>query len=85
MIGFQVSRLEAVAIVFVLTAVLVLEVINSVVERFVDLLKPRLNQYSEIIKDMMAAAVALTSLGAAIVGFLIFMPYITSLFERYVV
>lgn len=85
MLVLGVSRLEAVALIFVMTAVLVLEVINSVVERFIDLLKPRLNQYSEIIKDMMAAAVALTAVGAAIVGLIIFWPYIATLLSRIVV
>lgn len=85
MLAFRVSRLEAVALIFVMTAVLVLEVVNSVVERFVDLLKPRLNQYSEIIKDMMAAAVVLTSVGAATVGIIIFWPYIATLIRQYVV
>jgi undecaprenol kinase/diacylglycerol kinase (ATP) len=49
------------------------------VERFVDILKPRLNEYSQIIKDMMAAAVFLAAGAAALVGFIIFYPYIHTL------
>jgi undecaprenol kinase len=79
MIALPVSQLEAVALIFVISAVLILEILNTVVERFIDLLKPRLHHYSEIIKDMMAAAVLLTSLVSAAVGILIFYPYIAEL------
>ena len=75
MIALHVSAMEAIALIFVIVAVLVLEILNTVVERFVDLLKPRLHPHSEIIKDMMAAAVLLTSFGAMLVGILIFYPY----------
>src|SRR3989339_459858 len=71
---FSVKQWEAVALIFVIVAVLILEIMNTIFERFVDLLMPRLNHYSEIIKDMMAAAVFLASAGAAIVGFIIFYP-----------
>lgn len=85
MLAFRVSRLEAVALMFVIVAVLVLELLNSVVERFIDLLKPRLSQYAQVIKDMMAAAVFLSSLGAIIVGITIFYPYLATLVQEYVV
>lgn len=74
----QVDLIDAVAIIFVCTAVLVLEILNSVVERFIDLLKPRMEHQSGLIKDMMAAAVLLTSCGALVVGMLIFYPYVFS-------
>jgi diacylglycerol kinase len=79
MLVFQVNHLDAVALIFVMFAVLIMEILNTVVERFVDILKPRLNTYSQIIKDMMAGAVFLTALGAAAIGAIIFYPYIHSL------
>lgn len=81
MLVFRMNPLDAVAILFVMCAVLVLEILNTVVERFVDILKPRLNTYSQIIKDMMAGAVFLASFGAALVGAIIFYPYIYSLIQ----
>lgn len=77
---FRVTPLEAVALTGLVVAVLVLEIANTIIEKFVDLLKPRMEHYSGIIKDLMATAVLLTSIGAAIVGCIIFVPYIIHLF-----
>lgn len=76
MIVLRVTPLEAVALIFVIIAVLILELLNTVLEIFVDLVKPRMHHYSQIIKDMMAAAVLLASLGALFVGIIIFAPYL---------
>lgn len=67
---------EFAAIVLVGTAVLVLECINSAVERLLDLMKPRLHAYVQDIKDIMAAAVLLVSLAAAVIGATILGPYL---------
>ena len=62
--------------------VLVLELINSSVERLLDLLKPRLSSYVGEIKDLMAGAVLLASLFAAIIGLFVLGPYFLSSFSR---
>lgn len=77
---FNVKAWEAVALLLVIMMVLVLELINSVFERVVDVLKPRMHPYVETVKDIMAAVVLLSSLGAIIVGILILGPYIVELF-----
>jgi len=79
MLVLNIRSWEAVALFFVMFSVLILEILNTVVERFVDILKPRLNSYSQVIKDMMAGAVFLAALGALLVGILIFYPYIHTL------
>jgi diacylglycerol kinase len=56
-------------------AVLVLESLNTIFEHLSDILKPRLHDYVRIIKDIMAATVLITSLGALVVGIIIFWPY----------
>ena len=71
-----VKNWEKVALLLVMAFVLVLELINSIMERIVDMLKPRLHIYVESIKDIMAAAVLLASLVALAIGLLIFIPYI---------
>ncbi|HRY63412.1 MAG TPA: diacylglycerol kinase family protein [Patescibacteria group bacterium] len=73
---FHLSRLEKVALLIVIVAVLVLESLNTIFEHLSDILKPRLHDYIKIIKDIMAATVLITSLGAVIVGLIIFWPYI---------
>lgn len=78
---FHVKIWEAVALILVIIMVLVLELINSIFERIVDVLKPRMHPYVEAIKDMMSATVLLASLGAAIVGILIFYPYLAKIFK----
>lgn len=75
----QVSLLRAAVLILVCFWVLILEILNTVAERVTDILKPRLHHYVEVIKDLMAAAVLVSSFGAIIVGFLVFWPYILNL------
>ena len=67
---------EAVALTFCVFSVLILELLNTILERLVNLFKPRIHPYAKVIKDMMAAAVLLASLSATIVGILIFSQYL---------
>lgn len=73
---FPLTTNERVILLFAIVLVLVLEVLNTVVERFVDMVKPRLHSYVGAIKDMMAGAVFLASLFAAGIGLLILVPRI---------
>ncbi len=76
MIYFDVTRAEMVVLVIVIMAVLIMELVNTIMERVVDILKPRVHPYARLIKDLMAASVLLTSILAIIIGLLIFIPYI---------
>ena len=66
---------ETTVLVMMIILVLVLEIINSIFERIVDILEPRVHPYAKTIKDMMAAAVLIASLGAVFVGITIFWSY----------
>lgn len=77
---FKVSRLEAMVVVLVIASVLVLELVNTIVERFADLLEPRVHPYVHVIKDMMAASVIVAVLAAVTVGALVFWPHVVPLF-----
>ncbi len=79
---FRVKAWEAVALTGMVVGVLVLEIANTVIEKLIDLLKPRMEQYSGVVKDLMATAVLLTSIGAIIVGLIIFLPHILSLVQQ---
>ncbi len=70
---------EFILIVLLSASILTLELFNTVVERMADGLSPRLRPIVRDIKDMMAAAVLLVSLTAAIVGLIIFLPYLQAL------
>lgn len=76
MFFFPTSRAEKIALLFMVMWVLVLEILNAALERFIDLVKPRLHSYAKEIKDLMAAAVLLTSVISIIVGVLILYPYL---------
>jgi len=72
---FQVTRTQWVVLILTVGAVLILELLNTTLERLTDLAQPRLHHYAKAMKDMMAAAVLLASAGAVIIGLLIFWPY----------
>lgn len=74
-VWFDVQRGHAIVLLLLIIFVLTLEIINSILERFVDVFKPRIHPMVEEIKDLMAGAVLIASLGALIVGLLIFGPY----------
>ena len=78
MFYFPTGPLERVVLLAAVFSVLVLELVNSVVERVMDFLSPEHSEQARIVKDLMAAIVLLASVGAVIIGLMIFVPYIIS-------
>lgn len=68
--------LQAAVIVTMIFLVLMIELMNTAIERVVDILKPRKHPYAAVIKDVSAAMVLVLSVGASIVGIMIFVPLI---------
>ena len=62
--------------------VLVLELLNSSLERLVDLAKPRLHEYAGDIKDLMAGSVLLAAMFALVLGLLILGPKLADVAMR---
>jgi diacylglycerol kinase len=54
--------------------VLAMEVVNTAVEKLVDFISPGFHEQAGIVKDISAAAVLLSAIGAVIVGLVIFLP-----------
>lgn len=77
---FPTRTLEKIALFIVIFATLAIEIINSMFERVIDILKPRFHPYAQLVKDITAAAVLLSCVGAVIVGVIIFYPYVKNLF-----
>lgn len=73
---FPMDTWKQVTLVVMVGWVLSAELANTIVERMVDMLKPKLHPYVRVIKDLMAATVLLSSFVALIVGILIFLSYI---------
>lgn len=78
---FPLKVWEVILLILLMILVLAMELLNTALEYFTDLLKPRLHHYVFIIKDVMAAAVLITALGSAIIGTIIFLPHFIKLFE----
>lgn len=79
MIAFNLNPLEISILVLAILLVLGLELINSQIERFLDLIQPDHHPKVKIIKDISAAAVLVAALGTIIVGILILFPYLLDL------
>lgn len=74
------SRMEWVAVVIVIGAVLAAEAINSSIEALADLVSSDYNEAIKRTKDLAAGAVLLLAIAAAVVGLIIFVPKILRLF-----
>lgn len=80
---FKIKNWEAIILVLMIMWVLVAELINTVMERIVDMLKPRIHPYARLIKDIMAAVVLISSVVALVVGIIIFLPYLREFSDRF--
>lgn len=72
--GLGLSNGEWLFILLAITLVLVMEIINSIFERMIDMVKPTLNDYVRDMKDMMASGVVLVSFFSVLVGGVILLP-----------
>ncbi len=72
----KISILEWVIIVFMITLVLVLELVNTAFESMVDLYTQEYNKIAKATKDVIAGAVLVTCLFSLVIAFLIFFPKI---------
>ncbi len=82
---FQIRQAEFIVISLLILLVLILELVNSAVEKFLDILRPRLDVPVKIAKDIMAAAVLLASLGAMVIGAVIFWPHVIGVMQNIVI
>lgn len=73
---FEIGRLEWIAIILAITAVWVAELLNTAVEFLADAVT--LEQHPKIkkAKDTAAGGVLVAAIGSAIVGIIVFSPYI---------
>jgi diacylglycerol kinase len=75
MFYFPTSRTEKAVILVMIFSVLSLEIINSIIERFLDFLQPNFDERVKTIKDLLSAFVLLVALGSAVIGILVFWPH----------
>ncbi len=70
---------EWIAVVFAIGIVMMAEAFNSSIEAISNFVSPQIDLRIKQIKDILAAAVLITAIMAAIVGFIIFIPKIIAL------
>jgi len=71
--------LERVALVIMVTIVLAAEAANSVLENILDGVSKNFSPRFRVAKDMLAAITLIVAIGAAIIGVIIFYPYLKAL------
>lgn len=77
----NVARVDFLALIGMVFLVIILEGMNTVLERIIDLAEPRYHDAIRQIKDALAALVLLSVFLAVIVGVTIFWPYIKIIFN----
>jgi diacylglycerol kinase (ATP) len=67
--------------VLAIAIVLIAEAINTAFEHLCDVVQPELNASVKAAKDVAAGAVLISSIAAAIIGIMVFWPYVADLIE----
>jgi undecaprenol kinase/diacylglycerol kinase (ATP) len=73
---FKLTITEWVILIFTISIVLILELVNTAIETIVDMVSPHYSTKAKIIKDVSAAAVLVSAILAVIVGAFLFLPKI---------
>lgn len=76
----RITSTEFVFVLFCIFFVLITEMMNTAIEEMTNLITKEHHREAMIAKDIAAAAVLLSAIFAAIVGFIIFTPYLKALF-----
>lgn len=71
----EISRFELIVIFILVLIVISAEMINSSIEEMTDLITTEHRQEAKIAKDVAAGMVLVSSLGAAVIGLYILLPY----------
>ena len=78
---FGITETEWLALIVSSGLVLSAEAFNTAIEIDIDLTSPEFHSYARDTKDVAAGAVLITSVMAAIVGLVIFLPHVIALFR----
>ncbi|MBI2483703.1 diacylglycerol kinase [Candidatus Uhrbacteria bacterium] len=70
----RISSVEWAIVLLTIGAVLTAEIFNSVLERVIDAMKPRVSPVVRYMKDLSSAAVLVLALCALLIGLMLFIP-----------
>lgn len=77
---FKLDKSEWLVVAFTIGAVISLELVNTAIEAVVDMVTEEYHPLAKVAKDTSAAAVFIIAIVAVIVGLIIFLPKVISLF-----
>lgn len=69
---FNFSKIEFILLVFSIALVIITELINTAIEKTIDMVSPGYHKLAEISKDMAAGAVLVAALNSVVVGYILF-------------
>jgi len=75
----KISIIEWVIVILLINFVLVCELINTALEKAVDLYTKKYNETAKIVKDVAGASVFVMSIFSAVIGMMIFLPKVINL------
>lgn len=81
-VAFGITRMEWIAVVGCFGLVIAAELFNSAIEKLVDLVSPQQHPLAGQVKDVAAGAVLICAVAAAIIGVIIFGPYLLELLQK---
>lgn len=80
-IFFDITKTEWMTVIFCIGLVLSAEGFNTAIEYLCNVVSPERNEAIGRVKDVAAGSVLICAIAAAIIGLIIFIPYIILLFE----
>lgn len=79
---FNLTACEKAIVISLCFITMAFELVNTAIENAVDISSPVFNMYAKRAKDISAGAVLLVSIGSAVAGLIIFVPYGIRLLEK---
>jgi diacylglycerol kinase (ATP) len=73
---FNITKTEWISVIACCGLVIAAEAINTAIERLVDLVSPAYHPLAGKVKDVAAGAVLICTIASAIIGLIIFIPYV---------
>lgn len=76
----DITRTDWMIVILCIGVVITAELFNTAIERLVDLVSPQRQPMAGQVKDIAAGAVLVCATAAAVIGLIVFIPYLTRFF-----
>ena len=76
----EITRIDWMIVILCIGVVIAAELFNTAIEKLVDLVSPQQHPVAGQVKDIAAGAVLVCAATAAIIGLIVFIPYLTRFF-----